>query len=74
MGQLKGPKTHANLKHAFAGESHVSRRGLSFCPLLGVEVERPQGEPLYWSDLDVDLSVESIEHPERFSPVSVARA
>lgn len=29
-------------------------------------VERPSPDHLYWPDLDVDLSVESIEHPERF--------
>jgi hypothetical protein len=28
---------------------------------------------LYWPDLDVDLSLESIEHPERFPLVSHAR-
>jgi hypothetical protein len=27
-------------------------------------------EHLYWPDLDIDLSVESIEHPERFPLVS----
>ena len=26
---------------------------------------------LYWRDLDVDLAVESIEHPERFRLVAV---
>jgi hypothetical protein len=31
-----------------------------------LNVERPQPDHLYWPDLDVDLSVESIEHPERF--------
>jgi hypothetical protein len=25
---------------------------------------------LYWADLDIDLAVESIEHPERFSLVA----
>src|SRR5213593_4490171 len=29
-------------------------------------VERPQSWHLHWPDLDVDLEVESIEHPERF--------
>ena len=29
-------------------------------------VERPQSEHLYWPDLDVDLTIDSIEHPERF--------
>jgi hypothetical protein len=73
MAPLKGPKTHENLKHAFAGESQLNRRGLSFYQLLGV-VERPSGEPLYWPDFDVDLSIESIEQPERFPLVLVARA
>ncbi len=33
-------------------------------------VERPQPAHLYWPDLDVDLSLESIEHPERYPLVS----
>ena len=36
--------------------------------LLNVELPHPQH--LYWPDLDVDLDVESIEHPERFPLVS----
>jgi len=35
-----------------------------------VHVELPSPEHLYWPDLDVDLAVESIEHPERFPLVS----
>ena len=31
-----------------------------------LEVERPQPQHLYWPTLDVDLSVDSIEHPERY--------
>jgi len=31
-----------------------------------INVERPQPHHLFWPDLDVDLAVESIEHPERF--------
>ena len=31
-----------------------------------LNVELPQPHHLYWPDLDIDLSVESIEHPERF--------
>jgi len=31
-----------------------------------VNVLRPQEDHLYWPDLDVDLAVESVEHPERF--------
>jgi len=37
-------------------------------------VERPQVHHLYWPDLDVDLAVESIEHPERFPLVSKVQA
>jgi Protein of unknown function (DUF2442) len=31
-----------------------------------LNVELPQPHYLYWPDLDVDLAVESIEHPEKF--------
>ncbi len=31
-----------------------------------LRLERPQPGHLYWPDLDVDLSVDSIEYPERF--------
>lgn len=33
-------------------------------------VEWPQPHHLYWPELDVDLALESIEHPERFPLVS----
>ena len=33
-------------------------------------VQRPSPRHLYWPELDVDLSVDSIEHPERFPLVS----
>ena len=36
-------------------------------------VELPQPEHLYWPDLDVDLAVDSIEHPERYPLVSRVR-
>ena len=35
-----------------------------------LKVERPRAEHLYWPDLDVDLEVESIEHPEKYPLVS----
>ena len=35
-----------------------------------LNVQRPHADHLFWPDLDVDLSVESIEHPERFPLVS----
>jgi len=31
-----------------------------------LRLERPRLGHLYWPDLDVDLSVDSIEHPERY--------
>lgn len=38
-----------------------------------LKVERPSPHHLYWPELDVDLSVESIEHPEKYPLVSSAR-
>jgi len=35
-----------------------------------LHVELPSSNHLYWPDLDVDLAVESIRHPERFPLVS----
>jgi hypothetical protein len=29
-------------------------------------VERPRPDHLYWPELDVDLSVDSIEHPDHY--------
>jgi hypothetical protein len=37
-------------------------------------VELPSPDHLYWPGLDVDLAVESIEHPEQFPLVSKARS
>lgn len=31
-----------------------------------MKVEEPSPGHFYWPDLDVDLSIESIEHPDRF--------
>ncbi|MDD3518766.1 MAG: DUF2442 domain-containing protein [Chromatiales bacterium] len=36
-------------------------------------VELPSPGHLYWPELDVDLAVESIRHPERFPLVSKGR-
>ena len=36
-------------------------------------VELPSPHHLYWPELDVDLAVESIEHPEQYPLVSQAR-
>ena len=36
-------------------------------PVSGIlHVERPHEDHLYWPALDIDISIESIEHPERF--------
>jgi len=39
-----------------------------------LRVERPESDHLYWPELDIDLSVNSIEHPDRFPLVSTPRA
>ena len=31
-----------------------------------LNVQRPQSNHLYWPDIDVDLTLDSIEHPERY--------
>jgi Protein of unknown function (DUF2442) len=36
-------------------------------------VELPSPHHLYWPELDIDLSVESIEHPEKYPLVSRAQ-
>lgn len=36
-------------------------------------VELPSTHHLYWPDLDVDLAVESLDHPERYPLMSKAR-
>ena len=39
-----------------------------------LNVQLPSAHHLYWPDLDVDVAVESIDHPERFPLVSKARS
>jgi hypothetical protein len=39
-----------------------------------LNVELPSGHHLYWPELDIDIAVESIDHPERFPLVSKVRA
>ncbi len=36
------------------------------------EVQRPRPDHLYWPQLDVDLTADSIEHPERYPLTSRA--
>jgi len=38
-----------------------------------LNVELPSPHHLYWPDLDIDLAVESIDHPEQFPLVSKVR-
>ena len=38
-----------------------------------LNVENPGPDHLYWPDLDADLSIESIENPEKFPLVSRSR-
>ena len=37
-----------------------------------VHVEQPSEQHLYWPELDIDLAVESIRHPEQYPLVSRA--
>jgi hypothetical protein len=39
-----------------------------------LRIERPQVDDLYWPDIDVDLSVDSIEHQARSPLKSTLRA
>ncbi len=39
-----------------------------------VNVERPAAHHLHWPDLDVDLAVDSLTHPDRYPLVSRVRA
>ena len=36
-------------------------------------VERPHASHLHWPELDVDLAVESLDHPEQFPLISQSR-
>ena len=46
-------------------------RDATIAELMKVELASPHH--LYWPDLDVDLAVESLDHPERYPLVSRAR-
>src|SRR5919201_4910139 len=46
-------------------------RDATIAELMKVELPRPHH--LYWPELDVDLAVESLDHPERYPLVSRAR-
>jgi hypothetical protein len=39
-----------------------------------MHIERPSDDHLYWPDLDVDLAVDSIRHPELFPLIAQPRA
>lgn len=38
-----------------------------------IKVELPSPHHLYWPDLDIDLAVDSLDHPERYPLVSRTR-
>lgn len=38
-----------------------------------IHVEQPSAQHLYWPELDIDLAVDSIRHPDRFPLVSRAQ-
>ena len=44
--------------------------GASTLDVEVTNVERPHPHHLYWPDLDVDLAVESIRHPDKFPLVA----
>ena len=46
-------------------------RDASIAQLTNVEL--PSSHHLYWPDLDVDLAVDSLDHPERYPLVSQAQ-
>jgi hypothetical protein len=46
-------------------------KGASISSVLNVQ--KPGPDHLYWPELDVDIAVESVDHPERFPLVSKAR-
>ena len=39
-----------------------------------INVQRPSADHLYWSSLDIDLSVESVRDPSKFPLVSKVKA
>jgi hypothetical protein len=47
-------------------------RDVAVAKILNVEL--PSRDHLYWPELDVDLAVQSIRHPDRFPLVSRASA
>ena len=72
LPQLKSPTSRATV---FGSCSMTEKLFLPFedfpwfegAPVKSVlRVERPQPHHLYWPEIDVDLTVDSIEHPERY--------
>ena len=83
LGKLTSPVEVTNVsKHGFWLLIEGSEKFLAFekfpwfqdatiSQVLNVELPSPHH--LYWPDLDIDLAVESIDHPEQFPLVSKAR-
>ena len=74
LGTLEAEVTHIS-KHGFwllieDKESFLPFENFPWfrdAPVSAIlNVELPSPHHLYWPDLDIDLAVESIEHPERF--------
>ena len=59
-------------EHFLAFEHFPWFRDVSIGQLCNVELPRPHH--LHWPDLDIDLAVESIDHPERFPLLSRVRS
>ena len=55
-------------KHFLAFESFPWFRGATLRQLFAIELLH--GDHLYWPELDVDLDLERIQHPEKFPLVA----
>ncbi len=61
----------AEREHFLSFEDFPWFRDVSIGELCNVEL--PNSHHLHWPDLDVDLAVESLDHPERFPLISRSR-
>ena len=61
-----------NKEHFLSFDNFPWFRDAAIAQLVNVELQSAQH--LYWPDLDIDLSLESIEFPERFPLISKVRA
>ena len=61
-----------NKEHFLSFDNFPWFKDAAIAQLVNVELQSAQH--LYWPDLDIDLSLESIEFPERFPLISKARS